>query len=218
MAIPNTEICSIYRQSILTWFDKKMKETDKGPLIVALEQRDCQVVENFISSQFQDTISYFDYKESYYHCFLTGLLTGVPGYQTVSNRESGIGRPDLIVKSRAIRKGRAIILELKMADSIANMEAKCKEALLQIEEQRYEKELLKDGYPVVVKYGICFTARSVWYRAHKGNEALWLRFLHVFLTLAAFVKYESARFSSTYVPEHMGSSLAHSTYQSAPLR
>ena len=156
LAIPNTEIRSIYRQSILAWFDRKMQATDRSPLIRALEEGDCQGAENFISQQLLDTISYFDYAENYYHGFLTGLLAGAPGYQVVSNRESGSGRADLIVKSRAIRKGRAIVLELKVASSVAQMEEKCREAIKQIEEKRYEQELLREGYPVVEKYGICF--------------------------------------------------------------
>ena len=106
LAIPNTEIRSIYRQSILTWFGKKMKATDRSPLMRALEQGDCQTAEDFISAQLLDTISYFDYGENYYHGFLAGLLSGAPGYQIISNRESGTGRADLLIKSTAIRKGR----------------------------------------------------------------------------------------------------------------
>ena len=156
LAIPNTEIRSIYRQSILTWFGKKMKATDRSPLMRALEQGDCQTAEDFISAQLLDTISYFDYGENYYHGFLAGLLSGAPGYQIISNRESGTGRADLLIKSTAIRKGRAMVLELKVAGSVAQMEAKCQEALEQIAEKQYEKELLNEGYPVVEKYGICF--------------------------------------------------------------
>ena len=155
LAIPNMEIRSIYRRSILTWFGKKMKITDRSPLIAALEQGDCQTAENFISAQLADTISYFDYKESYYHGFLSGLLTGVPRYQTQSNRESGTGRPDLILKERKFM-GRAMILELKVTERIDQMEESCKEALAQIEAQNYEAELVADGYRPVLKYGVCF--------------------------------------------------------------
>lgn len=156
LAIPNREILYIYERTIKEWFDKKVKNTDRSPLLTALEAGDCQKAEEFISGQLLDTISYYDYAENYYHGFLTGLLTGAPGYQILSNRESGTGRVDLIIKSKAIRKGRAMVLELKVAGSIAQMEEKCREALRQIEEKQYEKELLGEGYPVVEKYGICF--------------------------------------------------------------
>lgn len=155
LAIPNTEIRSIYRQSILTWFGKKMKVTDKSPLITALEQGDCTGAENFISAQLLDTISYFDYKESYYHGFLAGLCSGIPGYQTQSNRESGTGRPDIVLREKKFM-GRAMILELKVTERFDRMESGCREALAQIEEQNYEAELAADGYRPILKYGLCF--------------------------------------------------------------
>ena len=90
---------------------------------------------------------------------MTGLLTGAPGYQILSNRESGTGRVDLIIKSKAIRKGRAIVLEPTVAGSITQMEEKCREALRQIEEKQYEKELLDEGYPVVEKWDLFLSER-----------------------------------------------------------
>ena len=132
-----------------------MKVTDKSPLITALEQGDCTGAENFISAQLLDTISYFDYKESYYHGFLAGLCSGIPGYQTQSNRESGTGRPDIVLREKKFM-GRAMILELKVTERFDRMESGCREALAQIEEQNYEAELAADGYRPILKYGLCF--------------------------------------------------------------
>ena len=156
MAIPNTEVKTIYRQSIMTWFDKKIEKTDRSPLVKALESGDCEAAEEFISTQLMDTISYFDYAENYYHGFLTGLLTGAGNYRVTSNRESGNGRPDIVLSTVAIRKGRVIILELKLADSVRTLEAKCNEALEQIENNKYAKPFTDEGYPIVQKYGISF--------------------------------------------------------------
>ena len=156
MSIPNTEVKTIYRQSIMTWFDKKIEKTDRSPLVKALENGDCEVAEEFISTQLMDTISYFDYAENYYHGFLTGLLTGAGNYRVTSNRESGNGRPDIVMSTVAIRKGRVIILELKLADSVRTLEAKCNEALEQIENNKYAKPFTDEGYPIVQKYGISF--------------------------------------------------------------
>ncbi|MBQ8563673.1 MAG: PD-(D/E)XK nuclease domain-containing protein, partial [Firmicutes bacterium] len=160
MSIPNDEIASIYQDSIMTWFDRKVRETDRSPLIRALEEGDCQAAEDFISAQLLDTISYFDYAESYYHGFLTGLLKGAGAYDVQSNRESGTGRPDLILKTQLIRKGRVIILELKQASAAAEMEARCEEALAQIKAQRYTEPFIKEGYPIVQTYGICFCRKD----------------------------------------------------------
>ena len=153
MTIPNAEIKSIYRQSIVTWFDQKIADVDRSGLIQAFEDGDCEAAENFISQQLMDTISYFDYAESYYHGFLTGLLKNTGRYMVQSNRESGTGRPDLILCEKKFM-GKAIILELKVAKTFAEMEAKCEEALAQIEAQDYAAPLLADGYRPILKYGI----------------------------------------------------------------
>ncbi|NCE99341.1 AAA family ATPase [Emergencia sp. 1XD21-10] len=153
MTIPNKEIRSIYRQSIVGWFDRKIERIDRSPLIKALEDGDCEAAADFISCQLMDTISYFDYAESYYHGFLSGLLKNTGRYSILSNRESGNGRPDLILKEKKFM-GRAIIIELKAAKTFAEMETRCDEALAQIEAQGYAAPLIADGYRPILKYGI----------------------------------------------------------------
>ena len=156
MMIPNTEVKTIYRDSITYWFDQRIKEIDRSPLRLALEAGDCQAAEDFISGQLMDTISYFDHAESFYHGFLLGLLTNIGGYRVKSNRESGNGRPDIVMQTVNIRKGRVMILELKIASSIADLEAACDRALEQIEEQRYAEPFQAEGYPDVKKYALSF--------------------------------------------------------------
>ena len=155
MGIPNEEIRSIYEDTVRTWFDKKVERTDRTPLIKAIEEGDCAAMEDIINGQLQDTISFFDYQENYYHGFLTGLLKGAGHYLVVSNRESGNGRPDIIMKENKFR-GRGVILEIKVIKDIRQMEEKCREALEQIEENHYEDGLVSDGYDPILKYGICF--------------------------------------------------------------
>ena len=156
MAIPNMEIKKIYRESITEWFDQRIKKKDRSPLVRALEDGDCEAAENFINEQLFDTISYFDYAESYYHGFMAGLLKNAGRYAVYSNRESGNGRPDIVMQTANIRKGRVIILELKIAGSIAEMEAACDRALAQMEEQRYAEPFITEGYPEVKKYALSF--------------------------------------------------------------
>ena len=120
MKIPNTEVKTIYQDSISYWFDQRMKQIDRSPLLHALESGDCEAAEDFINRQLMETISYFDHAESFYHGFMAGLLTNIGGYRVKSNRESGSGRPDIVLQTPNIRKGRVIILELKLAESIAN--------------------------------------------------------------------------------------------------
>ena len=156
LTIPNMEVKKIYRDSITEWFDQRMKTTDRSPLVHALETGDCEAAEDFLNEQLLDTISYFDYAESYYHGFMTGLLSNTGRYRVYSNRESGNGRPDIVMQTANVRKGRVIILELKIARSIAEMDTACDRALAQIEQQHYADSFAKEGYPDIKKYALCF--------------------------------------------------------------
>ncbi len=155
MAIPNTEIKTIYNNSISYWFDQRIKALDRSPLKHALETGDCEAAEDFINCQLADTISYYDYAENFYHGFMAGLLVNIGGYRVKSNRESGNGRPDIVLTELKFM-GRAIILELKISDTFRGMEKKCEEALAQIEEQKYAVPLEDDGYQEILKYAVCF--------------------------------------------------------------
>ena len=167
MAIPNTEIKTIYKNSIAYWFEQRMKETDRSPLKHALETGDCEAAEDFINRQLADTISYYDYAENFYHGFMAGLLVNIGGYRVKSNRESGNGRPDIVMQTVQVRKGRVILLELKIADSIAEMEAACDRGLAQIEEQRYAEPFITEGYPEVKKYALSFCKKECMVRKAK---------------------------------------------------
>lgn len=153
--IPNREIRTIYKRTIMTWFDKKMQNMDRSELIRALEDGDCELFEKMVSEQLLETISFFDYAENYYHGFLAGLLKGAGQYLVISNRESGEGRPDLILKTPSVR-GSAIILERKVSDTFQAMEQECRNALRQIESADYEAGLRAEGYSDIKKYGMCF--------------------------------------------------------------
>ena len=155
MKIPNIEIATIYENSISYWFEQRIKETDRSPLVRALETGDCEAAEDFINRQLADTISYYDYAENFYHGFMAGLLVNIGGYSVKSNRESGNGRPDIVMSELKFR-GRAMILELKVSETIQGMEKKCEEALTQINEQKYVIPLEDDGYQPILKYAICF--------------------------------------------------------------
>ena len=155
MAIPNAEVRYIYKNTILSWFDRKIRDTDLSQLYKAIENGDFMVMEEQISRQLQDTISFYDYAESYYHGFLTGILKNISKYRILSNRESGKGRPDIILKTPSIR-GQAVILEIKVSGKFSDMEKMCMSALRQIEEQKYDAELRNEGYTNILKYGICF--------------------------------------------------------------
>ena len=69
-----------------------------------------------------------------------------------SNRESGIGRFDVMIKDKERNIG--MIIELKITDG--NIEEEAIKGLNQIEEKKYYQDLVSDGYKTIYKYAICF--------------------------------------------------------------
>ncbi len=156
MAIPNREVSYIYKNSIRLWLDKKQEGFHMLPLYAAIEEGDTEKIEEEVSKFLEETISYFDYGESYYHGFLAGLLKRNGKYRIQSNRETGLGRADLILKTPKVRNGRAVVLELKVVKRFQEMEKGCRETLRQIEEKKYKDALRQEGYEDILAYGICF--------------------------------------------------------------
>ena len=89
---------------------------------------------DILNGQLFDTISFFDSAENFYHGFLTGILSQSENYLVKSNRETGNGRSDIMVKSPSLR-GRSFILEIKISDCIDDLEEDAKKALKQIDEK-----------------------------------------------------------------------------------
>ena len=164
LAIPNEEVAYIYENTIRDWFREHLEQTDLTPLYKAVLEADCETFAIQVSEQLMECISYNDYKEEYYHGFLCGLLKGCKGYRVISNRESGTGRYDIVMKYPSAR-GQAVIMELKVAKTFDDLEAGCDEALRQIEERQYDTELKKDGYRNITKYGICFYKKECMVKA-----------------------------------------------------
>ena len=154
-AIPNSEVRYIYKTTVLRWFEEKIENKDLSSLYQAIAEGRTKTMEEIISNNLMETISFYDYQENYYHGFLAGLLKNMGNYIVLSNRESGNGRPDLLLKYPSVR-GKAIIFELKVSDTFKGMDEKCREALEQIEENRYEAALRDEGYDQIIKYGLAF--------------------------------------------------------------
>ena len=159
MRIPNREIRSIYRNQIRTWFDRQIKDTDKGVLNKAILGGDTDGIAKYVSDLLAKSISVFDSTESFYHGFFLSLLYEVPGYAPKSNREEGDGRPDIVLYPDRPRDP-AIIFEVKVRKKFSEMEGGLQEAYDQITEKKYEEGVLDDGYLGVKSYGICFCKKS----------------------------------------------------------
>ena len=155
MVIPNTEIKSIYKNTIRAWFEKKINADSRKDILEAILNADAEKLEDLLCTWMTDTISCFDEKENFYHGFVAGLVSGFNGYVVVSNRESGNGRFDLVVKQRS-KWHYAAILEFKIVDKFNQMLKACDEALQQIEDKDYEASLRDEQYENIAKLGICF--------------------------------------------------------------
>ena len=155
MKIPNREVRYIYKTSVLHWFEEQTGKKDLSALYESILCGDTQNIAHILSENLMETISFYDYQENYYHGFLTGLLINMKNYIVQSNRESGTGRPDIVVKSPSIR-GEGIIFEIKVAKRYQDLEQKCHEALEQIREKNDASALLQEGYSRIIKYGIAF--------------------------------------------------------------
>ena len=155
MAIPNSEVRYVYKNAVLRWFEEKTKKKELTPLYESMLAGDTERMAQILSENLMETISFYDYQESYYHGFLAGMLKNISGYIVQSNRESGNGRPDILVRYPSVR-GKAIILEIKVSKTYQGLEEKCEEALRQIEEQNYEAALRQEGYQDILKYGVAF--------------------------------------------------------------
>ena len=151
LRIPNAEIATIFEETVVSWFSETLDTERLNSLMNALWNGDEAAASEIFSDMLFDTISYMDYHEDYYHAFLAGVFVG-RGYGVESNKEKGLGRPDIFLTDRKNR--RAMLIEAKKSRSEERMEQDCREALAQIDEQQYARRL--KGYRQVMRYGVAF--------------------------------------------------------------
>jgi len=153
--IPNIEVKTIYQNTILNWMRDIIRKEDFHDLYRAMEEGDAQRMTELLNRQLFRTISFYDSAENFYHGFLTGILSQSENYLVKSNRESGNGRSDIMVKSPSLR-GRSFVLEVKVSDTVDDLEHDAEQALRQIYDKRYMEELRTEGYRKIGCYGISF--------------------------------------------------------------
>jgi hypothetical protein len=160
LRIPNKEIRELYVVQIQEWF-KDVTRSDNETLhsfCMAFLNGEPEKIEEQLNDYLWESISIRDtaarnaMKENFYHGLLLGLLKFESRWITKSNKESGTGYPDLLIETPE-RTG--IVIELKYAES-GDLEKACDEALLQIEEKKYEEIPRRDRMKKVIKYGIAF--------------------------------------------------------------
>ena len=167
LALTNFEVRKMFLKMIEGWF---AQTGDFGEFISAMFKGDVKSMNRYMNEVALNTFSYFDTgnrpsgrksPERFYHGFVLGLIVDkAEDYMVKSNRESGYGRYDVVMEPKDI-KNMAVIMgfkvfdleddEKELADTAAN-------ALKQVEEKKYDADLLQRGIPVehILKYGFAF--------------------------------------------------------------
>ena len=151
LKIPNREIASIFEDTVVKLFQDTMDDSCRKDMMEALWRGDEQEASEAISNLLWKTISYNDYHEDYYQAFLAGAFVGL-GYEVESNKEKGLGRPDIFLKDDDNR--RVIIIETKRSKKEDNLGQDCDRAVNQILSKKYAEGLY--GYTQILCYGIAF--------------------------------------------------------------
>lgn len=163
LVIPNKEVREVFVLQIQEWFKAVVANDndtmkllskailDKDETILA---RQLNIVMGRMIS-ILDTKAPDDMKENFYHGLLLGLLRGSnPDWLIKSNRESGDGFSDILIKPENPDLG--IVIEVKYAKEFKGLDAACDAALAQIKQKRYDETLRDEGRCDILVYGIAF--------------------------------------------------------------
>ena len=163
LVIPNKEVREVFILQIQEWFKAVVaNENDTMKLLSkAIIDKDEQQIArqlNIVMSRMisiLDTKAPDDMKENFYHGLLLGLLRGSnPDWLIKSNRESGDDFSDILIKPEDPDAG--IIIEVKYAKEMKELDAACEAAMAQIKDKRYDEALRDEGRCDILAYGIAF--------------------------------------------------------------
>ena len=177
LVIPNKEVREVFVLQIQEWFKAVVAKDDDTMKLLSraiLDKDEKQIARqlNIVMSRMisiLDTKASDDMKENFYHGLLLGLLRGSnPGWLIKSNRESGDGFSDILIKPEDPDAG--IVIEVKYAKEMKNLDAACEAAMTQIKEKRYDEALRDEGRCDILAYGIAFCRKRCRVVGEKIND------------------------------------------------
>ena len=163
LVIPNKEVREVFVLQIQEWFKAVVaNENDTMKLLSkAIIDKDEQQIARQLNIVMSRMISILDtkapeaMKENFYHGLLLGLLRGSnPDWLIKSNRESGDGFSDILIMPEDPDAG--IVIEVKYAKEMKELDAACEAAMAQIKDKRYDEALRDEGRCDILAYGIAF--------------------------------------------------------------
>ena len=165
--IPNYEINILFQQIVHEWFRNKVPGNDLRTILKDLVTLDFENFEYKFKRLVKEMFSYMDVgedtAENFYHAFVLGMLVGLKDtYYVNSNRESGLGRYDIMLEPKD-KNGNSFIMEFKLysEDKEESIEEIIETAKKQIEEKGYETNLKERGFTNITKIVFAFKGKEV---------------------------------------------------------
>ncbi len=164
LKIPNVEVASLYRSMVLGWFRAQAIKQDYQKMLAALAEGNVAEFKRVFELFSCEALSVFDTSkkepEKFYHILTLGMFAAlIQTHEVRSNRESGIGRYDvMLIPKDHSRFG--IIIEFKRVEGKETLLTAAKKALKQIEDKKYEVELRGRGLTKIIKIGISFKKKE----------------------------------------------------------
>lgn len=160
LIIPNKEVLHFFKNEIIKWFNIDMKIEEYIPIVLSLIKGDTESFKKGFKEILAGVFSYFalkeDESEQYYHVFTIGIMALLSdNYIIKSNREAGDGMADLLIIPKNPSE-LGIIMEFKKSDKEELLLKDAKIALKQINDKKYDNELLALGINNILKVGISF--------------------------------------------------------------
>ncbi|MBI4603785.1 MAG: AAA family ATPase [Planctomycetes bacterium] len=166
LTVPNREVATVYRRLFLDWLKRGLGgESRVQAFCRSLLAGDAADVEDHLGTLLERTLSYLDTagkaREVVYQAFVAGLLVAIDRTHHVrTNRESGLGRCDVLVTPRKAGEP-GVALELKVLKAADTMENALRSALEQLRVKRYAEELRAAGAEPVVELATVFDRKCV---------------------------------------------------------
>ena len=163
LVIPNKEVREVFILQIQEWFKAVVAKDDDTMKLLsrAILDKDEKQIARQLNIVMSRMISILDtkapdaMKENFYHGLLLGLLRGSnPDWLIKSNRESGDGFSDILIEPEDPDAG--IVIEVKYAKEMKELDAACEAAMAQIKNKRYDEVLRDEGRCDILAYGIAF--------------------------------------------------------------